>query len=93
MNKKELVDFVASSSGITKTQAGSAVSAVLEAVKTTLKNGDKLALIGFGTFSVQHRPERTGVKPGSKTGEKMTYPAKNVVKFKPGKDLETAVNE
>jgi len=90
MNKGDLVNKVAESAELTKAQATSAVNAVFDSVSDTLKDGGKVTLIGFGTFSVSHRDSRTGRNP--KTGEAITIAAKNSVKFKAGKDLNGAVN-
>lgn len=90
MNKGDLISKVAEDANLTKAQATEAVNCVLDAVKDTLKGGDKAAILGFGTFSVQHKPARTGRNP--RTGESMQIKAKNVVKFKPGKELAACVN-
>ena len=90
MNKGDLVDNVAENAGLSKQQAESAVSAVLEAIEESLKNDDKVSLIGFGTFSVNERAARTGRNP--KTGESIQIAAKKVIKFKPGKALAESVN-
>ena len=90
MNKGELTTKVAEEAGLSKAQAQSAVNAVLDCIQEALKDGDKIQLIGFGTFSVQHKPERQGRNPA--TGEKMTIASKNVVKFKPGAGLADSVN-
>lgn len=89
MNKGELVDFIASEAGLTKAQAGDALNAVLTAVQKTLKKGDKVTLVGFGTFSVSKRAARTGRNP--KTGATIKIAAKKVVKFKAGKELSSKV--
>lgn len=89
MTKKDLIAQVADNAEITKKEAGVAVDAVLEGIKDSLSKGDKVSLVGFGTFSVKHRKKRTGVNPMS--GEKMTYPAKKVPHFKPGKGLKDSV--
>ena len=89
VTKKDLISHVADNAAITKKQAGIAVDAVLDGIKKTLRRGNKVSLVGFGTFSVKHRKSRTGVKPGS--GERMTYPAKNVPHFKAGKGLKDSV--
>jgi DNA-binding protein HU-beta len=89
MNKGELVDFIASEAGLTKVQAGDALNAVLTAVQKTLKKGDKVTLVGFGTFSVSKRAARTGRNP--KTGATIKIAAKKVVKFKAGKELSSKV--
>ena len=90
MNKGDLINNVADAAGITKAQASEAVNAVFDSIETTLKKGDKATLIGFGTFSVNHRPARDGRNPA--TGETIKIAAKKVVKFKPGKSLSESVN-
>jgi len=90
MNKGDLIGKVAENANLTKAQASDAVNGVLDAIKGSLKGEDKVAILGFGTFSVNHRPARTGRNP--KTGEAMQIKAKNVVKFKPGKELAESVN-
>ena len=90
MNKGDLINRVVESANLTKTQATEAVNTILEAIGDSLKEGDKVAVVGFGTFSVSNRPARTGRNP--QTGETITIAAKNVVKFKPGKELAASVN-
>jgi len=90
MNKGDLINKVAEDANLTKAQAIEAVNSVLDSVKDALKDGDKAAILGFGTFSVQHKPARDGRNP--RTGETMKIKAKNVVKFKPGKELASCVN-
>jgi DNA-binding protein HU-beta len=85
MNKGELVDFIASEAGLTKTQGADALNAVLTAVQKTLKKGDKVTLVGFGTFSTSKRAARVGRNP--KTGAAIKIAAKKVVKFKAGKEF------
>lgn len=85
MNKTELVKAVAEKSGLTKADAAKALNAFMEATSETLKKGDKVAIVGFGTFSVVERGEKKGRNPH--TGKEMVIPAKKVVKFKAGKDL------
>ncbi len=89
MNKTELIDQIAESADITKKEAGDALQAFMTTVTETMKKGDKLSLIGFGTFSVSQRPARTGRNP--QTGKEMKIAAKNVVKFKVGSKLAQAV--
>lgn len=89
MNKGDLINHVAESANLTKAQAGAALDAVLDSVGSALKGGDKVTLIGFGTFSVSSRSARTGRNP--KTGKEINIPAKTVVKFKPGKKLSDSV--
>ncbi len=90
MNKGDLISKIADSADLTKAQATSALNAVLDSVEGALKDGDKVTLIGFGTFSVSRREARTGRNP--QTGETIQIAAKNVVKFKPGKELSESVN-
>lgn len=90
MNKGDLVNRIAEDAGVTKAQATDALNSVLNSVRDTLKDGKKVTLVGFGTFSVNHRPERQGRNP--RTKEAITIKAKNVVKFKAGKELGEAVN-
>lgn len=90
MNKSELIDAIASSANLTKSDAGKALEATVHAIETALKNGDKVALVGFGAFSVTNRPARTGRNP--KTGEELRIEAKKVVKFKPGSELGKKIN-
>jgi DNA-binding protein HU-beta len=89
VTKKDLIAHVADNAEITKKEAGVAVDAVLDGIKQSLSKGDKVSLVGFGTFSVKHRKSRTGVNPITK--KKMTYPAKKVPHFKPGKGLKESV--
>ena len=90
MNKVELVASVAEKTGLAKKDAEKAVSAVLESIVNAVAGGDKVQLVGFGTFEVNERPERQGVNPA--TGAKIVIPARKVVKFKAGADLSDAVN-
>ncbi len=89
MNKTELISKIADKTGLSKVDSKKALEATLEAVKETLKKGDKLALVGFGTFKVDVRPARTGINPATK--KKIKIAKKNVVKFKAGRDLTEAV--
>ena len=90
MTKAELINSVAEQSGLTKVEAEKAVAAFIGSVTTALKSGDKLSLIGFGTFSTAKRAARKGQNP--QTGKKIDIPAATVPKFKPGKGLKDAVN-
>ena len=85
MNKAELIAKVADDSGITKTQANSALDSFVEAVTKTLKGGGKVTLVGFGTFSVSKRAARNGRNP--QTGEVIKIKARKVARFKAGKEL------
>ena len=90
MNKSELVAAVAAQAGLTKVQAQKAVEATVDAIAGALKNGDKVQLIGFGTFSVVEKAAHEGVNPA--TGAKIQIPAKKAVKFSVGKALKDKVN-
>ena len=85
MNKMELVAAVAAEAGLTKAQAQKAVEATVNAVAGALKKGEKVQLVGFGTFSVVEKAAREGVNPA--TGAKIQIPAKKVAKFKAGAGL------
>ncbi len=89
MNKAELIDAIASGAELTKADAKKALDAFIGAVGETLKKGDRLALVGFGSFSVAEREERKGRNP--RTGDEITIPAKKVVKFKAGAELADMV--
>ena len=90
MNKTELIDKIAEGAGLTKADAKKALEATTAAIKDALVAGDKVALIGFGTFSVNERPAREGINPA--TMQKITIAAKKVAKFKAGADLDEALN-
>lgn len=90
MNKTELVDAIAAAADITKVQAGKALDAVLESITETLKKGDKVTLIGFGTFETRERAARTGRNP--QTGEEISIAASTTPAFKAGKKLKDALN-
>lgn len=85
MNKAELIAQLAEDAGVTKTQANAALDSFIDAVTKTLKKGDKVTLVGFGTFSVSKRAARTGRNP--QTGETIKIKAKKVARFKAGKEL------
>jgi DNA-binding protein HU-beta len=89
MNKAELIEVMAKKADITKAQGGEALDAFVEAVTSTLKKGDKVTLVGFGTFSVSKRAARIGRNP--QTGKEIKIAAKKVAKFKAGKELSTKV--
>lgn len=90
MNKTELVAAMADKAGLTKKDADAALKAFTEVVEETLKAGDGIQLIGFGTFEVAERAERTGRNP--QTGAEMVIPASKAPKFKAGKALKDALN-
>lgn len=85
MNKTELVKAVADQAGISQAAAKAALEATLDSIQGALKAGDSVQLLGFGTFSVSKRSERTAKNP--RTGEAIKVPAKNVAKFKPSSTL------
>jgi DNA-binding protein HU-beta len=89
MNKAELIAKVADDAGVTKTQANAALDSFVEAVTKALKKGDKVTLVGFGTFSVSKRAARNGRNP--QTGEVIKIKAKKVARFKPGKELSEKI--
>ena len=90
MNKGDLVQKIVDKTDLSKTQAQDALNAALDGIGDALKKDDKVTLIGFGTFSINHRAEREGRNP--QTGKTITIKAKNLVKFKPGKELADSVN-
>ena len=90
MNKTELIDAIAAAADLPKASAGRALDAVIDNITDSLKKGDQVALVGFGTFVVKHRNARTGRNP--KTGEAIEIAASNVPSFKAGKALKDAVN-
>ena len=90
MNKNELVSAIAEKAGLTKVDAKKALDATTEVIADALKDGEKVVLIGFGTFSVSGRDARKGINP--RTKQQIDIPAKKVVKFKGGKELTDALN-
>ena len=89
MNKTELIAAIAAESGLSKTDSKKALDAFMSSVSKALKGGDKVSLIGFGTFSVSERAARTGINPATKAA--ITIPAKKAAKFKPGAELAEAI--
>mgnify|MGYP000168597405 FL=1 len=89
MNKTELINAISASAELSKSDAKKALDATIEAITNALKEGDKVALLGFGTFAVTERPARTGINPTTK--EKIEIAAKKVVKFKAGAELADVV--
>ncbi len=85
MNKTQLIDAVAKEAGITKAESKKAVDAFVNVVSSALQSGDRIALVGFGSFSVAEKPARTGRNP--RTGEAIEISAKKTVRFKAGADL------
>ena len=90
MNKAQLIDAMAAGAGLTKADAKKALDAFVVATTDALKSGDRVALIGFGSYSVTERGARTGRNP--QTGKEIMIPAKKVVKFKAGAELAEAVS-
>lgn len=89
MNKTELINAIAENAGLSKADSKKALDATINAISEALKQGDKIALIGFGTFSVSERPARTGINP--RTKEQITIAAKKTAKFKAGAELTNAL--
>ena len=89
MNKTELIDQIAAGAGLAKVDAKKALDATVAAIKDALKAGDKVQLVGFGTFSVSERPAREGINPATK--QKIKIAAKKVAKFKAGAELADAI--
>ena len=90
MNKTELIEKIADCSGLSKADSKKALEATITAIKDALVAGDKISLVGFGTFSVNERPAREGINPATK--EKIQIAAKKVAKFKAGAELDGALN-
>ena len=90
MTKAELITQVAEKSDLSKKDAEKAISAVVSSITEALTNGEKVQLVGFGTFEVRDRKEKESKNP--RTGEKILVPAKKAPAFKPGKALKDAVN-
>jgi len=91
MNKAELIDAISANAKLTKADAGRALEAAVDAIEKTLKKGDRIALVGFGSFTISKRAARTGRNP--QTGKEIKIAAKKVVKFKAGADLSKKVNK
>ena len=91
MNKAELIDAIAAESGLSKVDAKKALDGFVSATANAMKAGDKISLVGFGSFSVSNRAARTGRNP--QTGKEIKIAAKKVVKFKAGSDLAGSVNK
>jgi DNA-binding protein HU-beta len=89
MNKSELISAIAAESGLTKVDSKKALDAVVKSISGALVKGDKVTLIGFGTFSVNKRPARKGINPSTK--KPISIPAKKVAKFKVSSELADAV--
>ncbi len=89
MNKAELIEHMANNADLNKAQAGRALDALIDAVRRTLKKGDSVSLVGFGTFAVTKRAARTGRNP--RTGAAIKIKAAKIPKFRPGKGLKDAI--
>ena len=90
MNKSELIAAIAQHANLTKADTGRALDSLIKTIETTLKAGDSVALVGFGTFEVKERAERSGRNP--QTGAAITIAAAKIPAFKAGKNLKDAVN-
>ena len=90
MNKAQLIEAMADKAGLSKADAKKALYAFVDATTDALKGGDRVALIGFGSFAISERGARTGRNP--QTGKEIQIPAKKVVKFKAGAELADAVS-
>lgn len=91
MTKTELVNLIAQNGEYSKKDAEKALATVITSISDTLANGEKISLVGFGTFDVKDRKEKEGINPATK--EKIIVPARKVASFKPGKALKDAVNK
>lgn len=91
MNKGDLVEKIAAAHGISKTAAAGAIDTFIDSATSALKKGSRVALVGFGTFTVSQRKARNGRNP--QTGSAIKIPARKVVKFNPGIELRKAVNK
>jgi DNA-binding protein HU-beta len=90
MTKAEMIEAIAAKADVSKSASEKVLKAFIEVVKEELGKGEKVTLVGFGTFSVANRPARTGRNP--RTGETINIAASNVPKFKPGKALKDSLN-
>lgn len=90
MNRADLIDRIAASCHLSKEQAAAAVDAAVDSITAALRKGDRIALVGFGTFSVSQRKARSGRNP--RTGEPVRIAAKKVARFTPGRELKRAVS-
>ncbi len=90
MNKSDLINQVSDKTGLTKTKANQAIDAIVEAIQNSLSMGEKVTLVGFGTFESTKRNPRKGRNP--KTGDSLLIPEKTVTKFKQGRDLYNKLN-
>lgn len=91
MNKAELIDAIAAEAKLSKADAGRALDAAVDAIERSLRKGERIALVGFGSFTVTKRAARTGLNPQTK--KEIRIPAKKVVKFKAGQELSRKINK
>jgi DNA-binding protein HU-beta len=91
MNKADLIDKIAASTGISKSNAAMAIDTMVDSVTAALKKGDRVTLVGFGTFAISQRKARNGRNP--QTGAVIKIAARKVAKFTPGIELKKAVNK
>lgn len=90
MNKNELAEAISNETGLTKVKSTEVVTSIVNTITNVLKNGEKVTITGFGTWSTTKRDARKGRNP--KTGEVIDIPSKNVAKFKAGNDLNNTIN-
>lgn len=90
MNKSDLINEISNSTGLTKTKSCEAIDAMVNAIESSLSKGEKVTLVGFGTFDTSNRQSRSGRNP--KTGTQITIPAKKVARFRAGLNLSNKVN-
>jgi DNA-binding protein HU-beta len=91
MNKGDLIDKIAGDAQVSRAQAGAALNSLIDGITSTLRKGDRVALVGFGTFSSSQRKARTGRNP--QTGAPLKIAAKKVAKFTPGAELKKVVRK
>ena len=91
MNKSDLIEAMSTDAEISKVAAKAALESLMSNITSTLKSGGRVSIVGWGSWSRSHRPERDGRNP--QTGEAIKIAAKNVIKFTPGSSLKTSVNE
>ncbi len=89
MNKADLIDKIAKDARISKTASSKALDSLVDGITRALKKGDRVALVGFGTFTVSRRKARVGRNP--QTGEQIEIKARKVARFRPGKDLSSTI--
>jgi DNA-binding protein HU-beta len=90
MNKADLVDRIAASAGVSKTQATAMIEALIDSIFSAIKKGERVTLVGFGTFAISHHKARNGRNPH--TGDLITIPARRVARFLPSSELRKALN-